>query len=304
MQGSHLPQFLLVTAALLPAGLAKAQTSPPVSGPPSPPAEVSAVPPAANPNVLPEEALAPKQLLDAGELASYLAAFPANEYRVAEVPGLGRFYLDDIYDYIKNELRSGKPWDPHLLPVLQKHIKPGSTVLDVGAHIGTMSIPMSRWVGPEGRVYSFEPQKKIYRELVKNLEINRITNVVPLRFAAGDRSAIIEMGRSPKRNEGHTSIGHGGDRAELRTLDSFGFRNLSLVKIDVESHENEVIDGARETLLAQHPVVLLEIMGGFDHDKAGAKLRKQIDTTIAKLEELGYEVSRIQSWDYLALPRK
>lgn len=259
---------------------------------------------AANPNVLSAELLAPKLLPDAAELKDYLGAFPLDEYRVCEVPGLGRFYVDDIYDYIKNELRSGKPWDPHLLPVLEKHIVPGSTVLDIGAHVGTMSIPMSRHVGPEGRVYSFEPQKKIYRELVRNLEINRIQNVIPLRFAAGNHAGVIEMGRTPKRNEGHTSIGHGGDRAELRTVDSFQFRNVSFVKIDVESHENEVIDGARETLLAFHPVILIEIMGGYDHDKPTKKLRKQIDTTIGKLEELGYRVDRIQSWDYIALPRK
>ncbi|NBR78651.1 MAG: FkbM family methyltransferase, partial [Alphaproteobacteria bacterium] len=53
-----------------------------------------------------------------------------------------------------------------------------------------------------------------------------------------------------------------GDQAELRTIDSFGFRNVSLLKIDVESLEDQVLDGARETILESKPVILAEIQGG------------------------------------------
>ena len=57
-------------------------------------------------------------------------------------------------------------------------------------------------------------------------------------------------------------MGEGGDQAELRTIDSFGFRNVSLLKIDVESLEDQVLDGARETILESKPVILAEIQGG------------------------------------------
>lgn len=303
MHSSPFSLQLLPVVTCLAVATAVAQS--PAPAPVAPPGVSAAKPaPAANANVVSPDVLAPRLLLDTAELKQFLEAFPQEKYRVAEVPKVGRFYVDDINDYIKNELRSGKPWDPHLLPLIGKYAVPGSTVLDIGAHVGTMTIPLSHRVGAEGRVYSFEPQKKIYRELVKNLYLNKIQNAVPLRFAIGDRPAIIEMTSSPKKNEGHTSIGHGGDRAELRTIDSFGFHNLSFVKIDVESHEDEVLDGARETLLACHPVILIEIMGGFDHQKPSPKVRKQIDATIGKIEALGYSVSHVQSWDYLALPRK
>jgi FkbM family methyltransferase len=257
----------------------------------------------ANPNDVDPQAVAPRILRDTEETTLYLEAFPVAAYEVAEVQGQGRFYVDDADDVIKRPLRKGVMWEPYLANLIPRHVGPGTTVLDVGAHVGVHTVTLARSTGRKGRVYAFEPQKKLYRELVHNLRLNGLSNVVALRFALGESPGIVEMGRPAKNNEGGTAIGAGGDKVELRTLDSFGFRNVSFIKIDVEGYEDHVLAGAAQTIRAQHPTILVEIQGGNDYDKASAAVRGRIDGTVAKLESFGYAVKRVSMHDYLATYR-
>lgn len=253
---------------------------------------------------LPEIATAPLVLHDAADLEAYLDAFPSDQYQVHEVPGVGRFYIDDPDERIKKYIVEGRKWEEHIIEALEKYVRPGSVAVDVGAHIGTHTLTMSRLVGPSGRVYAFEPVKKIYRELCRNLELNGITNVVPLRFALGKGPAsVIEMNPIHPGEEGGTSVGHGGDQVELRTLDSFGFEQVSLIKIDVEGFELPVLDGAEETIRRNRPVLVAEILGGYDYETAPPDARMQIDVTRWRIGGLGYSVNRIQKQDFLGLPK-
>lgn len=52
---------------------------------------------------------------------------------------------------------------------------------------------MGRLAGPQGRVYAFEPQRKAYRELRRNIELNELANVSALRYAVGADIRIVEM---------------------------------------------------------------------------------------------------------------
>ena len=122
---------------------------------------------------------------------------------------------------------------------------------------------MARLISARGRVYAFEPQRKVYRELPHNIALNDLNNIVPLRYAIGSEVGVVEM--NPPRDgyhEGGVQIGAGGEQAELRTLDSFGFENVSLIKIDVEGHENQVLAGAANLIRASKPAILIEILGG------------------------------------------
>ncbi len=246
--------------------------------------------------------LAPLLLDDREEIAALLKALPPGVYREYYVRGVGKFYLDDVVDVIKGILKRGQPWEPHIDELLRKHIKPGTTVIDAGAHIGTHALAMSRFVGPDGLVYSFEPQKKLYRELVYNLRLNKVANVVAVRLALGLSPSIIEMSPALHANEGGTGIGSGGDRAELRALDQIPFTNVSVMKIDVEGFEDNVLEGARLTIARWRPVIVIEIMGGNTYNSAPPEIRARIDATRKKLETMGYKVEHVSEHDYLALP--
>ena len=236
-----------------------------------------------------EPALAPQLIFDADEIAAYLDEFPKGDYQIAEVADLGRFYVDDNRGRLKKKLLSGKPHEPHVIREFEKNLAPGDTALDIGAHIGALTVPMARLIGPEGTVYAFEPQRKIYRELVHNIKLNELSNVVPLHFAVSSKTGIIEMNTDPRADDGVAAIGEGGEEVEARTIDSFGFSDVSLMKIDVEGHELEVLRGAEKTIGALHPVIIVEIW------------KRNLDDVIPALEGYGYSVRQISVFhDYIA----
>lgn len=227
-----------------------------------------------------------------------------DERKVFTVDGLGQFCIErTIRDVIKHELKRGKRWEPEVVALLTEYVKKGMRVIDVGAHIGTHTIAMARLVGDEGLVFAFEPQVKIYQELLVNLDLNEITNVHTYFAALGESQSRISMIPPPVYNEGHASVGEGGNRVELKTLDSYQFTDVSVIKIDVEGAENGVLKGARQTITQNKPVILIEIMGGHDFDSATPEVKAKIQSTLDLLAELGYETTKVQEHNYVALPR-
>lgn len=228
--------------------------------------------------------------------------FPKALYKKVNVPGSGNFYIDSRVDIIKNRLRRGLPWEPEISAIMQQVVKPGTTAIDVGSHIGTHTVTLSNLVGDRGRVIAFEPQMKLYSELVMNLELNKKKNVTAYRAAVGNVYQNIEMNMPVPDNEGGTAIGSGGDSAIMITLDSLGLDNVSFMKIDAVNLEEQVLLGAKETIRKNKPVIILEIMGNiYQHDPERGE---KIERTIKLLESMGYKVEYIEnSWsDFLAVP--
>ncbi len=248
------------------------------------------------------------------EMTAYLAAFPHKDYTLTFSEDTGYFYLDNLNDIMKNLLRSGCAWEKHNHDLIKKYALPNTTVLDIGAHIGTETILMANCVGVHGKVHAFEPQKKIFRELWENCLINKVENTAMIyRMAIGNTHSMIEMQELPiytdgpakgMVSEGGTGIGKGGDIAEMRTIDSFNFENVSLIKIDVEGAEDAVIEGMLETVKKNRPVIIIEICGGSNYETAPPEIKQMILTTKKKLSNLGYKVSQICTWDYIAIPNE
>lgn len=238
------------------------------------------------------------------KLTKYLKKFPFDQYNIATVPTLGSFYVDNIPDGIKWHLKQGIYWESGIAEILSKYIKPGTIAIDMGAHIGIHTLLMSHKIGPDGLVISFEPQMKIYRELHHNLILNNCQkNVITLRYALGNKKQSVEMCKANPTNEGGTRIGKGGDSVNMITLDSLNLSNVSLIKMDVESYELNVLKGAKKTLIRNNPVIVFEILGEVDLDHCNPKEQAIYDEIMTFLEDLGYKVQKIFGNDFLALPK-
>jgi hypothetical protein len=77
---------------------------------------------------------------------------------------------------------------------------------------------------------------------------------------------------------------------------------VSLIKIDVEGFELPVLDGAQETIRANRPLLIVEIMGGHHYEHVEPKVQLQIDITKWEIESMGYRVERAGNHDYLGIP--
>jgi FkbM family methyltransferase len=211
------------------------------------------------------------------------------------------FYIDDVPDSIKSILKNGYPWEGNIGLIIEEFSKEGTTVIDIGAHIGVHTITMSKKVGPAGKVIAFEPQKKIFLELYQNLKFNHCTNVTLIRKALGETTKIVHLTQVDLTNEGGTAVGEGGEIIEMIPLDSLNLTNISLIKIDVENYEFFTLLGARETILKNNPVIVFEVNGS-NLEINPAKEKENFSRVMSLIESYGYLIYCIHNKDYIAFP--
>lgn len=242
------------------------------------------------------------------DLKSYVRAFPINDYRVINVKNEANFFIDlDLgkkrNSNVKNHIIHNKYPEEHIFKLIKPKIVKGSIVLDIGSNIGTHTLRFSKWV-EDGIVYSFEPQPKLFRELFYNIWLNGRKNVRLVNAAVGASLGKVELGPIPSHNEGESkSHGNSGVFADIITIDSLNLNNVSVIKIDVEGMEDEVIEGAKETLLRNKPVIFVEFSGYHNLARIkDEKRRAEILQKIKRVEDLGYVVYNISGHDYVAYP--
>lgn len=237
----------------------------------------------------------------------FIQDFPFQSYKLVSVPSQGNFFINNIDDTIKNHLRKKLCWEPRNQSLIQRYVKPGSTALDIGAHIGTHTVTMSKCVGKTGRVLAFEPGKIIHRELTYNLASNGCKNTYPVRAAIGKTKGVVDIIISHPHNEGGSYVvaAQGGTNTAVQLpLDAFHLDNVSFIKIDVENMEADVLDGATDTIMRNKPILLVEIQGNGERPiQLGEDTQAMALISIDKLEKLGYTLFQLDgSADYLAIP--
>jgi len=142
-------------------------------------------------------------------------------------------------------------------------LKPGMTVVEVGANIGAHTVDLSRLVGPAGRVYAFEPQRIVFQTLCANLALNACTNVFAHQVAIGAASGeVLVPVLAPDRpnNFGGVSLlgATQGERVPLRRLDELGLAHCHMLKLDLEGMEIEALQGGAALVRRCRPVLYVE----------------------------------------------
>lgn len=145
-------------------------------------------------------------------------------------------------------------------------IKPGDTVIDVGANIGVYTRFCSEFVGPTGRVVSLEPVPETFSYLTKNVRALGLKNVECLNVAASDHSSNSDRMSVPEYSMGGSNIYEaklspdGDVLVKTATLDSlFPSLNPAFIKCDVEGHEVACVKGALNLINRCHPRWMVEV---------------------------------------------
>jgi FkbM family methyltransferase len=172
-------------------------------------------------------------------------------------------------------------WEKHSVTVWARLCRHSKTVLDVGANTGLFAL-MAKALNPSAAVHAFEPVKRVADKLRANNDLNGYDiTVVEKAASASTGTAVIydtmsEHIYSVTVNRNLTAPGTNVTESTIETitLDDYvrdcGITRVDLVKIDVETHEPEVIEGFRKQLAASRPALLIEILGEESAEKIQA----------------------------------
>ncbi|HVH72643.1 MAG TPA: FkbM family methyltransferase [Candidatus Dormibacteraeota bacterium] len=154
---------------------------------------------------------------------------------------------------------------------VERYLRPGMIVLDIGAHHGLYTLLASKNVGPEGKVIAFEPSVRECERLRQHVRLNSCSNVRIEPIAIGaERSRgklFVVDGAEDWCNSLRPPAVVGSGRSELvdvlpldEYLSGAGITSADFLKLDVEGAELEVLRGARELLRKPaRPVILAEV---------------------------------------------
>lgn len=174
--------------------------------------------------------------------------------------------------------------------IFKRIVKEGDCVIDVGACVGSHTVPFCHLVGKSGIVLAFEPEKMAFFALCGTMALNNFKQALCFQQAVGAKEALIKV---PELDE-HVVTNFGGTDLRIEqtgyyysvpviTIDSLlRETKIHLIKIDVEGMEIEVIQGALQTINKYRPTLYVD---DYSDEQKSAELHRLI-------ENLGYNIHK------------
>lgn len=185
-------------------------------------------------------------------------------------------------NYLEQEIIQQGSWERSTTEFFQNTLKPGMTVIDIGANIGYFSLLSANLVGPGGQVHSFEPYPGYVERFKLSLAQNNFSNIRLNEFALSNRKETHKLYKGlssarmhkwshedPVYNQVHDEI-----EVNCVSLDEYAqkfLERVDFIKIDVDGYEARILKGAHETIQKYKPIVLIELFESALRD-AGASV--------------------------------
>jgi len=180
----------------------------------------------------------------------------------------GTFLVPKVDEFIGQSLKLNKEWEEKTLDICKQILKSDSIVVEVGSHIGSHTVPISRMCG---RVFAFEMQRLIFQLLNANLMLNGRLNVHTHSNPVSNESSTIKLAEMNwgASEENKLNTGNGkfanlkhdkGYPTKIVTLDEeLGhLKQISLLKLDAEGEEVNILKGSKEIIKKFKPHILTE----------------------------------------------
>jgi hypothetical protein len=180
--------------------------------------------------------------------------------------------------------------EPRVARLIAREVRPGSIALDVGHMIGYFSLLMAKRTGRGGAVHAFDPDPRAHERLAENVSRNSMPWITANLLALGARAGTARFGV-------HERIGWSSTKevkefsewinVQMQTLDEYVAEHeidptrISVIKVDAEGGELEVLKGAGDTLAAGAPHLVVEVIP----QRPGEPARELLDY----MRGLGYE---------------
>ena len=208
-----------------------------------------------------------------------------------------KMYLNKSDNDHSRALAVGNLWEIDESKILENYIKNGMNVVDLGANIGYYTVLFSKWVGPQGKVFAFEPDPKNFKLMLKNISANHCNNVTAEQKAVSNSSETGTLYQSIENPGAHRIIqfyAYQNDDLRKRidieqlTLDSyFDTKNkIDLIKMDLEGSEMMALEGMKETIENNKNMMIFAEFWPYGIEKSGYSPKDFIETLI----QLGFQI--------------
>lgn len=185
-------------------------------------------------------------------------------------------------------------FEPETVKLFRQSLKKDMVIVDIGANIGYYSVIASNRVGPNGKVFAYEPDNDNFAFLNKNIEINKLTNTIPIMTALSDSIGERDLYIGDKKCTTHAfsdNMGTGVKKiVHTDTLDNslqkYGSPIVDIIKIDIEGAEILAIEGMKNTIAKSHNLILFTEF----YPKAMRRLGKRPVEYLKRLHSLGFSL--------------
>ncbi|HBH7052985.1 TPA: FkbM family methyltransferase [Morganella morganii] len=235
----------------------------------------------------------------------------SSEFEICTTRGDHRFLLTSGPDYISGVLRGGELWNATSINISQRLLEfsAAPVIYDIGANLGSWTIPVGNYFQHRnGIVYSFEPQRQVYNQLCGNIYLNKLKNCYTFNSALGDYDGEIDVpvpNPYTDNNLGAVSLDKTifleqrcgsefpTEKRTINTLDTLNMPHASLIKIDAQGLELEVLKGGRKWIQASgYPYIIFTTWG--DYMKSTIEKNKHLFSLLQ--DEMGYELLQIENF--------
>ena|SRR5438477_2571511 len=192
-------------------------------------------------------------------------------------------------------------YETEIVQWFEQTVKPGMSVLDLGAHVGFYTLLSAKLVGAGGKVYAFEPEPENFAVLSSNVERTQYRNVRLVHKAITDHAGTIDLYISPQGNDRHSVyknprsvVKESAVQVPTTSVDEFlaqeNWPRIDVIKMDIEGAEPIGIRGMAKLLARSERLKLLieyapELLQG-----SGVAP----DKFLSDLYEMGFELTSIE----------
>lgn len=203
-------------------------------------------------------------------------------------------YLDGLDAGVTPKIIQSGSWEPNIETLFLSELRPGMTVVDVGANCGYFTLSAAREVGSAGTVISMEPNPKLARLLVQSVYANNFDDRCRvINAAATAENGTVELTIPSEGSSYGTLFGsqRAGQRLQVsgHTLDSITDQSVDVLKIDAEGSEWLVWSGSTQILnRSQNIKIFMEFMPDMiNHTIAPSDF-------LSKIRNFGFDIGLIQ----------
>jgi FkbM family methyltransferase len=181
----------------------------------------------------------------------YVRVKGGGEICVPAAPSITTYTLIEQEDWFEKEIA-----------FVRRMLRPGARAIDIGANCGTYTLAMAQAVGPEGRVWAYEPTNATARCLRNTIARNGLAHVEMDQVALSDRTGTGRLHLDAQVELNRLVADDSGEEVSLTTLDAEAslraWGSIDFIKIDAEGGELAIIHGGAKFFAEHSPLVMFE----------------------------------------------